>query len=90
MGRQWYETFRGEMIDFLPLMIAIAGTVLIVAVPLRHAGLTLALLLGGLMALTLFDLSTHRPTSSDIGGFGLALMVGGFALLARANMTDKE
>jgi hypothetical protein len=79
-----------EMNDFLPLTLAIVGVVLIFALPVQRAGMTLLLLLGCLLGLTLLDLALHQPTSSDIGGFALALMVGGFALLTRVDTRDKE
>jgi hypothetical protein len=76
--------------DFMPLMLALVGVGLIFVLPAQRAGMTLALLLSGLLGLTLIDLALHRPTSSDIGGFALALMVGGFALLMRVDTTDKK
>jgi membrane-bound ClpP family serine protease len=79
-----------SMDDFLPLTLAIIGVVLIFVLPVQRAGMTLALLLGILLGLTLLDLGLHRPTSSDIGGFALALMVGGFALLTRVDTRDKK
>jgi hypothetical protein len=79
-----------EMNDFLPLTLAIVGVVLIFVLPVQRAGMTLALLLGSLLGLTLLDLALHAPTSSDIAGFALALMVGGFALLTRVDTKDKR
>jgi len=79
-----------KMNDFLPLTLAILGVVLIFVLPVQRAGMTLALLLGSLLGLTLIDLGLHRPTASDIGGFALALMVGGFALLTRVDTRDKK
>jgi hypothetical protein len=81
---------NGHMNDFLPLTLAIVGVVLIFVLPVQRAGLALALLLGSLLGLTLLDLGLHEPTSSDIGGFALALMVGGFALLTRVDTKDKR
>lgn len=81
---------NGRMNDFLPLTLAIVGVVLIFVLPVQRAGLALALLLGSLLGLTLLDLGLHAPTSSDIGGFALALMVGGFALLTRVDTKDKK
>ena len=79
-----------EMNDFLPLTLAIIGVVLIFVLPVQRAGMTLTLLLGTLLGLTLLDLGLHEPTSSDIAGFALALMVGGFALLTRVDTKDKK
>jgi len=79
-----------EMNDFLPLTLAIVGVVLIFVLPVHRAGLTLGLLLGSLLGLTLLDLGLHAPTSSDIAAFALALMVGGFALLTRVDTKDKR
>jgi len=73
------------MNDYLPLMIAVAGIGLIIALPAQRAGTTLAIMLAGLLGLTLLDLGLHRSTSSDIAGFAAAFMVGGFALLAKEN-----
>ena len=79
-----------KMNDFLPLTLAIIGVVLIFVLPVQRAGMTLTLLLGTLLGLTLLDLGLHEPTSFDIAGFALALMVGGFALLTRVDTKDKK
>lgn len=76
--------------NVLPLMIAIAGVILIFVFSLQRAGMVLLLTLGVLLALTLLDLGTNRPTSSDIGCFAVALILGGFAMLTKVGAKDNE
>jgi hypothetical protein len=66
------------------LCVAIMGLALLVVAPIRHTGLIFGLTLGITLALTVFDMSTHAPTSTDLVGFTLALMIGGFALFIRS------
>jgi hypothetical protein len=81
---------NGGVTNVLPLMIAIAGVILVFVLPLQRAGMALMLLLGTLLALTLLDLGTNRPTSTDIGCFALALIIGGFAMLTKIGTQDNE
>jgi hypothetical protein len=66
------------------LIVAIIGLALLVVAPIQHTGLIFGLTLVTTLGLTLFDMSTHAPTSTDLAGFTVALMIGGFALFIRS------
>jgi hypothetical protein len=66
------------------LCVAIIGLALLVFAPIRHTGMIFASTLGVTLLLTIFDMSTHAPTSTDLIGFVLTLMVGGIALFIRS------
>ncbi|OBH01241.1 MULTISPECIES: hypothetical protein [unclassified Mycobacterium] len=68
----------------LSLFIAVIGLVFLALGPIRYTGMTLVLTLLTTLGITVFDMSTHQPTSTDITGFALALMLGGPALLVRS------
>jgi hypothetical protein len=68
----------------ISLFVAIIGLALLVVAPIRHTGLIFGLTLAITLGLTLFDMSTHAPTSTDLTGVTVALMIGGFALFIRS------
>ncbi len=72
------------------LFVAAIGLVLLVIGPVRHTGLIFILTLIATLALTVFDMSTHQPTSIDLAGFTLALMLGGAALFIRNERGMKD
>ena len=72
------------------LLIAGVGLVLLAFGPVRHTGLIFTLTLIVTLAFTLFDMGTHQPTSIDLAGFTLALMLGGAALFIRNERGMKD
>jgi len=68
----------------ISLCIAVTGLVLLALAPIRHTGTIFTLTLAATLLLTVFDMSTHQPTSTDLVGFILALMLGGVALFIRS------
>jgi hypothetical protein len=72
------------------LLIAGVGLVLLGMGPVRYTGLIFILTLAVTLALTIFDMSTHQPTSTDLAGFTLALMLGGAALFIRNERGMKD
>ncbi len=68
----------------LSLFIAIIGLVFLALAPIRYTGMIFVLTLLSTFGITAFDVSTHQPTSIDVTGFALALMLGGQALLIRS------
>jgi hypothetical protein len=72
------------------LCTAIIGLVLLAVAPIRQTGLIFGLTLGITFLLTVFDMSTHRDTSTDLTGFVLTLMVGGIALFMRSERGMKD
>ncbi len=72
------------------LFVAGIGLVLLTFGPIRHTGLIFTLTLAVTLALTVFDMSTHQPTSTDLAGFTLALMLGGPALFIRNEKGMKD
>lgn len=72
------------------LFIAGIGLALLAIGPTRHTGLIFTLTLVTTLMLTVFDMSTHRPTSTDLAGFILALMLGGAALFIRNERGMKD
>jgi hypothetical protein len=72
------------------LFVAGIGLVILALAPTRHTGLVFMLTLAATLALTVFDMSTHQPTSIDLAGFILALMLGGAALFIRSERGMKD
>ncbi len=72
------------------LFIAGVGLVFLAFGPIRHTGLIFTLTLVVTLALTVFDMSTHQPTSTDLAGLTLALMLGGAALFIRSERGMKD
>lgn len=72
------------------LFIAGIGLVLLAVGPIRYTGLIFTLTLAATLLLTVFDMSTHQPTSTDLAGFTLALMLGGAALFIRTERGMKD
>jgi hypothetical protein len=68
----------------LSLFIAVIGLVFLALGPIRRTGMTFVLTLIATLGITVFDMSTHQPTSTDLAGFAVALMLGGPALLVRS------
>lgn len=68
----------------LSLFIALVGLVFLALAPTRYTGMIFVLTLLTTFGITAFDMSTHQPTSTDVTGFALALMLGGPALLIRS------
>jgi hypothetical protein len=64
--------------------IAVIGLVFLALGPIRHTGVIFVLTLVATLGITMFDMSTHQPTSTDLAGFAVALMLGGPALLMRS------
>jgi hypothetical protein len=73
----------------LSLFIALVGLVLLALGPIRHTGMIFVLTLVTTLMITVFDMSTHQPTSTDLAGFILALMLGGTALFFRSERSMK-
>ncbi|OBI61011.1 hypothetical protein [Mycobacterium sp. E796] len=72
------------------LLVAGVGLLLLGFAPARHTGLIFVLTLLITFALTAFDMSTHQPTSTDLAGFTLALMLGGAAVFIRHERGMKD
>jgi hypothetical protein len=72
------------------LCIAIIGLGLLVVMPIRQTGIIFGLTLGVTLALTVFDMGTHRETNTDLAGFVLTLMVGGIAVFMRSQRGMKD
>jgi hypothetical protein len=72
------------------LFIAGTGLVLLTVGPVRYTGPIFMLILATTLALTVFDMSTHQPTSTDLTGFALALMLGGTAVFIRNERGMKD
>jgi len=72
------------------LFIAGIGLVLLALGPTRYTGLIFMLTLTATLALTVLDMGTHQPTSIDLAGFTLALMLGGAALFIRNERGMKD
>ncbi|HTY32940.1 hypothetical protein [Mycobacterium sp.] len=68
----------------LSLFIAVVGLIFLAFGPTRYTGMIFVLTLLVTFGITAFDMSTRQPTSTDVTGFALALMLGGPVLLTRS------
>lgn len=74
----------------ISLFIAVIGIVLLAVGPTRYTGLIFTLTLAATLLFTVFDMSTHERTETDLAGFAVAFMLGGATLLFRSERGMKD